>query len=171
MLDINERRQAEKELESFSYSVSHDLREPLRAIDGFSRMLVRDLQGKLDEAAQRKLAVIREKAARMDKLINHVLEFSRLGRRAMTMTHLDVEKLATEVWNELRENQPARDITPKISPLPTCRGDEHLIRQVLANLLANAIKFTRGRQSAIIEVGGRENAAECLLCERQRRRF
>ena len=153
---------ANKELESFSYYVSHDLREPLRAIDGFSRMLARDLRDKLDEESKRRLDVIREKAGKMDQLIEDVLFFSRMSRQEFSTTLVDVEKLVTEVWNELRENHPQRRFAINISRLPHCYADEQMIRQVFVNLLSNAIKFTKARETAEIEVGGDEKKDECL---------
>ncbi len=153
---------ANKELESFSYSVSHDLREPLRAIDGFSRMLARDLSGKLDEAAKHKLDIIREKTRKMDQLIEDVLTFSRLGRRAMAVDVIDLEKLVVEVWNEIRENHPQSNITINVPHLAACSGDRNMIRQVLINLLTNAVKFTEEKATATIEVGGYEEGNESV---------
>ncbi len=152
--------QANKELESFSYSISHDLREPLRAIHGFSRMLLKDWQDKDDEAIRHKIAVIQTKAEQMGQLIENVLTFSRLGRQSLTLNSLDLEKLATEVWNELREHSPQRNVIIEISAMTPCRGDYNMIRQVLANLLSNALKFTKDKETATIEVGGYAIAEE-----------
>ncbi len=157
-----ELEQANKELESFSYSVSHDLREPLRAIDGFSRMLVKELQDTLPERARHKLDVIRNKTMKMNQLIDEVLAFSRLGRQALTMNLLDMERLAAEVWDELQSSHTTGPTAVKILPLPAGCGDKGLIRQVFVNLLANARKYTRNASPALIEVGGYEAAQESV---------
>lgn len=162
MIDITKRKEMEKQIESFSYSVAHDLREPLRAIEGFSRILRRDLQDKLDDEARRKFDVIREKTAKMDQLITDLLEYSRLGRAKVTFIAGDLTNLAKEAWEELRSDHAERVITMKISPLPDCYCDEKLIRQVFANLIGNAVKFTEGKSSVTIEVEGHENANECV---------
>jgi len=155
-------QRANKELESFSYSISHDLREPLRAINGFSRMLLKDLDDRDDEALRRKIDVIQSKAKQMNQLIDNVLTFSRLGRRALTMTILDLEELAAAAWNELQVHQPQRNVVISIAKLTNCHGDYNMIRQVLANLLSNALKFTKDRETANIEVGGYEKTDECV---------
>ncbi len=153
---------ANKELEAFSYSVSHDLRQPLRVIDGFSRTLLKDLEGKLDEATQRKFDTIRENTKKMDQLIKHILDFSRLGRQKLTIKETDMEKLATEAWKELQESYPERNIAMNISHLPFCHVDEPMLRQVFSNLFTNAIKFTKVREAAMIEVGGKEKEDHCV---------
>lgn len=162
MVDITKRRQAEKEMEDFSQSIAHDLREPIRAVDGYARMLVRDLQDNNDEEARRKLSVIREKAKKMNLLIDHIMEFARLGLLNLSDTSIDMESMAKAIWEELREGRPGRSMTLKITPLPGCRGDETLINQALSNLIANAVKFTAGCKTATIEIGGDETADECI---------
>ncbi len=161
MFDITKRKNAEKDLETFSYSISHDLREPLRAINGFSRMLARDLEAKHYDEAQRKLNIIQEKGKIMDQLITDVLDYSRLGREKLNIAPINMDKLLQKIWQELRDNLPDRDVTLKVSQLPDCSGDEKSIRQALINLLSNALKFTGKKQSATIEVGGQENCDEC----------
>lgn len=152
--------EANRELESFSYSVSHDLRAPLRAIDGFSLMLLRDLKDELDEEAKRKLNVIRSSTAKMGQLIDDVLAFSRIGQQAMTMSDVDMHSLAADAWKDLAATEAGMNVAMKILPLPAGYGDGKYLRQVFVNLLSNAAKFTRQRSRAKIEVGGREDETE-----------
>jgi len=144
-----------RELEAFTYSVSHDLRAPLRAISGFVQAVVEDYAPQLDTEGKRYLRLIQENAHNMGQLIDDLLAFSRLGRQPMTMTEIDVSALAQEVFEELLAQTPGRVIKLNIQPLPAGHGDKSLIRRVLVNLLANAIKFTRPRAQAFIEVGYR----------------
>ncbi len=144
---------ANKELESFSYSVSHDLRGPLRAIDGFSRILLKDYTDRLDAEGQRLLDIIRANTRDMGQLIDDLLAFSRLGRREMQVADLDMGALVQNVVRELQDTLGDRTVQWDLKPLPGSRGDRALIRQVWVNLLGNALKFTRPRKSAVIEVG------------------
>ena len=143
-----------KELESFSYSVSHDLREPLRTIDGFSRILQKDYSEKLDAEAQRLIDIIRGGTQRMDLLISNLLSFSRIGRKQMELSEIDMGELAKAVSEELRSAVPERKLRFNIKRLAAARGDPAMVRQVMVNLLANAVKFTGGKRLAVIEVGG-----------------
>ncbi len=145
---------ANQELEAFSYSVSHDLRAPLRAIEGFSRMLADEHAARLDAEGQRLLTVIRTNTLLMDRLIEDLLDFSRLGRQEMRMWDLDLTALAHAVFHELQVDNPGRKLQLALKPLPAAHGDRTLLNQVLVNLLANAVKFTRPRELAEIEVGG-----------------
>ncbi|HXF94694.1 MAG TPA: PAS domain S-box protein, partial [Gemmatimonadales bacterium] len=145
-----------RELEAFSYSVSHDLRAPLRAMDGFSRIVLEEHAGGLDPEGRRLLDVVRENARRMGQLIDDLLAFSRLGRQPLRARSVDLVELAREVAAELRAAEPERAIEITVAPLPPARGDRALLRQVLVNLLQNAVKFTRGRAPARIEVGARD---------------
>jgi len=142
-----------RELESFSYSVSHDLRAPLRAIDGFSRMLLKDYADKLGDEGRRKLNVVRDNTQTMGQLIDDLLSFSRLGRKEMTKMSLDMEALVRDTWKDLTAVNPERRPTLVLNPLPPGVGDRTLIRQVILNLLSNAVKFSRSRENASIEVG------------------
>ncbi len=151
---------ANKELEAFSYSVSHDLRSPLRAIDGFSHILLDDYAGKLDAEGNRRLNVIRDSAKKMGQLIDDLLAFSRMGRREMTQSAIDMAGLARTAREELRTAAPERMLQFTVNTLPPARGDQSMIRQVFLNLLSNAVKFTRPRETAIIEVGGRAEEGE-----------
>jgi len=152
---------ANKELESFSYSVSHDLRTPLRAIDGYSRMILRKQEGHLDSETARQFGQIRENVQMMGQLIEDLLAFSRLGRANLSTATLAMDALVREVWQELQVVYPERRMTLKMNGLSPGLGDWTLIRQVISNLLSNAIKFTRGRDESVIEVG------ECARGEEQ----
>jgi PAS domain S-box-containing protein len=155
---------ANKELESFAYSVSHDLRAPLRAIDGYSRMLLRDAGGKLDKDAQYRFQVIRDNVRKMGQLIDDLLAFSRLGRAAMSPSLLDMGEMISEVWDELCGINPGRHLELRRGLLPAVFGDRTLIKQCLVNLLSNAVKFTREREPAIIEISGGRDGNEIQYC-------
>jgi len=152
-----------KELESFSYSVSHDLRSPLRAIDGFSRIVQEDYAGKLDAEGRRLLGVIRDNSRKMAQLIDDLLEYSRLGRKPLSTGAIDMNRLVEEVLGELQVHgeKPPKMV---LGALPPARGDATLVKLVWTNLLANAIKFSGKREHPVIEVGGHENGAECVYC-------
>ncbi|MDD5170038.1 MAG: ATP-binding protein, partial [Syntrophales bacterium] len=153
---------ANKELESFAYSISHDLRAPLRAIDGFSRMLLLRMADKMNDDEKRQFEVIRDNTARMNQLIEDVLNFSRLGRHSLSLTDIDITDLANGIWEELISINPCRRMSLKMDALSTVVGDAALIRQVLANLLSNAVKFTRKSENALIEIGGRTGDSETV---------
>ncbi len=152
------------ELESFSYSVSHDLRAPLRAIHGFARILLEDHHAKLDPEAQRLLGVIDQNTRRMGQLIDDLLAFSRLGRTDLTTGPVDMKELARLVADDVQRAESDRNgsLEIRIDPLPPARGDRGLLRQVISNLILNAAKFTRGRPSARIEVGSHPNGDEVV---------
>jgi len=141
------------ELEAFSYTVSHDLRAPLRAIDGFSRLLFEDYHSKLDSEGQRLLEVIRNSTVKMGKLVDGLLAFSRLGRQVIGSSLIDMEELAREAFGEATTMENPQHVEVKFADLPAAIGDKVLLRQVFINLFSNAMKFTRGRQPAIIEAG------------------
>jgi PAS domain S-box-containing protein len=153
---------ANKELEAFSYSVSHDLRAPLRAIDGYTRILVEDYESSLDEEGKRVCNVISHEARRMGQLIDDLLSFSRLGRREMHPSEIDMKALASLVFGELMKQEDGRNIDFQIRELHKAAGDAVLIRQVWVNLLSNAIKFTSGVKRAVIEVGSTQNKDEIV---------
>jgi light-regulated signal transduction histidine kinase (bacteriophytochrome) len=144
---------ANKELEAFSYSVSHDLRAPLRAISGFSEAVMEDYADRLDDAGTRYLRLIVDNAHGMGQLIDDLLAFSRLGRQEITAVQVDMAAMAREVFNEIAAQEPGRDIEFSVGRTPAAYADHTLIRQVLLNLLANAVKFTRPRKKARIEFG------------------
>ncbi|MDD5036339.1 MAG: ATP-binding protein [Methylococcaceae bacterium] len=151
-----------KELEAFAYSVSHDLRVPLRAVDGFSRILLEDYQGTLDAEGQRLLNVVRDNAQKMGRLIDDILAFSRMGRKEMRFSEVDLEVLSREAFDELQPQAQERDLRLDVHPLPIARGDPSLLRQVIINLIGNAIKFTRPRSKARIEVGAQADERETV---------
>ncbi len=149
---------AVKELDAFTYSVSHDLRAPLRAIDGFSRMVIEDYASLLPAEADRKLGVIRSEARRMSRLIDDLLTFSRMGRAPSHAERIDMQALAQETYQELLETAAeTRQIRFKVHPLPAATGTQTMIKQLWINLISNALKFTRGREVASIEVGSRRD--------------
>jgi light-regulated signal transduction histidine kinase (bacteriophytochrome) len=145
---------AYKELESFSYSVSHDLRAPLRAISGFTRMILDEQGASFDRETGRKFAVIQENAEKMGRLIDDLLRLSRLSRAELRRSVIDMEKVVAEVLEEIRMAEPERVFELRIHDLPPVHGDPTLIHQLLANLLSNAVKFTRDKEKATIEIGG-----------------
>ncbi len=153
---------ANRELESFSYSISHDLRAPLRAIDGFSRMLLNSHGHLFDAEAGRRFQVIRDNARKMGRLIDDLLDFSRSGRQAISRTSLDMEELVAEVWQEQCLQNPELRMTLVNGSLPPAHGDRTLVRQVWVNLLSNAVKFSAGRYTITVEVGGRAEGAETV---------
>lgn len=144
---------ANQELESFAYSVSHDLRAPLRAIEGYSRMILKRQADTFDPETERQFNVIRENVGNMNKLIEDLLAFSRLGRQAMSQSNVKMEDLCQEVWEGLKDANQGRSLHFKMNPLPPIVGDPALIKQVFKNLLENAVKFTRMRDTARIEAG------------------
>ena len=144
---------ANKELEAFSYSVSHDLRAPLTAIDGFSVVVFEDYSDKLDEEGKRFLNIIRSNAKKMGGIINDLLSLSRIGRKEIAVSEIDIESLAKTVFDEIKATIPEREVRFNVKPLPSAPADSGLIHQVFFNLLSNAIKFTRYREDAVIEVG------------------
>ena len=151
---------ANKELEAFAYSVSHDLRVPLRAIDGFSRIVLEDYEDKLDDEGKRLLNVVRENTGKMGQLIDDILLLSRAGRQEMRISPIDMESLVKNIFEELKPSIGDRDVRLEINSLPPAYGDRTLINQVFTNLISNSIKFTRIREKAIIEVGSEEGKDE-----------
>jgi len=150
---LEEALKANKEMEAFSYSVSHDLRAPLRAIDGFTQILVEDYGSKLDDEGKRVAGVIRTSTVQMGRLIDDLLSFSRLGRAEVKKASIDMTTLANEAYAEAKKSAPERNIAFVMAALPEVNGDRDLIRQVWANLFTNAVKFTSKKEGAKIEVG------------------
>ena len=150
-----------RELEAFTYPVSHDLRAPLRAIGGFSKILIEDHSASLDVEAKRLLAVVAVNANRMGDLIDDLLRLSRLGRAALQSAEVDMAALARSVFEELRGAAAGRTIEFTVAELPPAHGDVSLLRQVMLNLVDNALKYTRGRPVARVSLSGRRDGASC----------
>ena len=144
---------ANKELEAFSYSVSHDLRAPLRAVDGFSQAVLEDYGAQLPEEGQRYLRTIRSGAQNMGRLIDDLLAFSRLSRAPLKSQDVDTNQLVATSLEDLKFLSEGRQIEWKLAELPPCVGDPALLKQVWVNLLSNALKYTNKRESARVEVG------------------
>jgi light-regulated signal transduction histidine kinase (bacteriophytochrome) len=157
--DLHERAAAlsaaNKELEAFSYSVSHDLRAPLRSIDGFSQALIEDYQERIDERGKDYLRRVRSAAQRMAQLIDDMLNLSRVSRNEMAMRETDLSALAEDIAGKLRKQHPGRQVEFAIEPGISAWGDEPLLRIALENLLDNAWKYTSKHPAARIEFGAR----------------
>jgi len=146
-----------KELEAFTFSISDDMRGPLRAIDGFSRVLVEEYPDKLDNEGKRLVDVIRANARNISELIDGLLTFSRLGRQPLEQTDIEMNQLARAVFDEVQATHRDRKITFDLQALPPAFGDRAMIRQVFFNLISNAVKFTRPKPNAVIEIGSRDD--------------
>jgi PAS domain S-box-containing protein len=142
-----------KELEAFAYSISHDLRAPLRHMAGFTQLLQKNTAKLLDERNQRYVVMILESAQRMGNLIDDLLAFSRIGRTETHKTMVNLEQLVEEALTEVRPDTVGRDIVWRVGGLPTWYGDRSMLRLALVNLISNAVKFTRTRSPAEIEIG------------------
>jgi signal transduction histidine kinase len=152
---------ANKELEAFSYSVSHDLRAPLRHIDGYAALLSKAAGDSLNDKARRYLQTISSSAKQMGQLIDDLLVFSRMGRQDMLRTTVNLDQLVKTVLQDLRLDLQGRTISWTIHPLPNVSGDPAMLRQVLMNLVSNALKFTATRPEAKIEIGvGKRSPSE-----------
>lgn len=153
---------ANKELEAFSYSISHDLRAPLRSINGFSTALLDEYGDQFTDAARRYLEIIRNSAVQMSRLIDDLLEFSRLSRQELRKANVDLSQLVRRSVSELTAVEPQRNVSVEVQSLPSTRGDRNLLYQVVMNLLSNAFKFTRYQPSPKIEVGSFEQDGQTV---------
>jgi len=153
-----------KELESFSYSVSHDLRSPLRAIDGYSRIFEEDFADRLDDEGMRLLGVIRSSSKKMGQLIDDLLSFSRMGRKHVDASMVDMNMLVDEVWKEVSIGHEGVKLDKQT--LPAVWGDRALLRQVLLNLLSNAVKYSSNNTAPIVEMRAEKKANEIIYCVR-----
>jgi light-regulated signal transduction histidine kinase (bacteriophytochrome) len=153
---------ANRELESFSYSVSHDLKAPIRAIQGFSRMLAGEHAARLDTEGLRLLHVITSNTRTMARLIDDLLTLSRLGRHEIRKANVNMTAMVRKIFERLRSQEPERDVQLIIKDLPPSLGDQSLLHQVMENLLTNAIKYTKLRKTAVIHVGGKDEDNETL---------
>jgi PAS domain S-box-containing protein len=153
-------RQRTAELEAFSYSVAHDLRSPLRALDGFARILLEEHAAGLPEEGQEYVRDIRRNAGKMGQLVDDLLAFSRLGCQAVQRRRVAPAALVREILEELRPEQVSRRIAVVVGDLPPCHADPALLRQVWANLLGNAFKYTRRHDPVRVEIGCVERDGE-----------
>jgi PAS domain S-box-containing protein len=151
------------DLENFNYSASHDLRIPLRAVDGYAWLVLNEHSQQLDAEGKRLLNVVRDNTRKMSQLIDDMQTFSRTGRRAVTSAEIDMVELVREVMEELKPATAGRVIKLEIGSLPGVRSDRSLLRWVMLNLLANAIKFTRPKETALIEVGTKAGDRETVF--------
>jgi len=158
-----------KELEAFAYSVSHDLRAPLRHMTGFTELLKKNTASALNEKSQRYVTIILESAKRMGNLIEDLLAFSRIGRAETHQTTFSLEQLVQEALTEVRQDTEGRKIVWKVGALPALHGDRSMLRLVMVNLISNAVKFTRTRPEAEIEIGCKEQRKKsgCAVHSRQ----
>ena len=155
-----------KELEAFSYSVSHDLRTPLRGVDGFARALLEDYKQVLDPEGKRLLGLIRGETRRMTQLIDDLLAFSRVGRQEIDASDINMTDLAESAFQNLVESSASPIAPLTLQPLPKACGDRSMIRQVFANLLNNAVKFSSRRSDPRIEVTGWRDGERHVYCIR-----
>jgi two-component system, chemotaxis family, sensor kinase Cph1 len=158
-------QRSNRELESFSYSVSHDLRAPFRHIVGYTQLL-RDREQWLSAQSQHYLDSINEAAASAGQLVDDLLSFSQLGRTALSMSPVDMRKVVQEIVRSVEPDVRGRQIEWRIQPLPPANGDAALLRQALYNLVDNALKYSRDRSPAIIEIGGEQHPSECVYTVR-----
>lgn len=147
-----------RELEAFSYSVSHDLRAPLRAINGFAEILLKDFGERFDGKARHYLNTVAESGRKMGQLVDDLLAFSRLGRQTLAKAEIDMSDLVRQVAEDLRRGEPDRSVTLRVHALPLAHGDRTLVGQVFLNLIGNAWKFTQKEPQAFIEVGSLNEA-------------
>jgi len=150
---VEELQRSNAELESFSYSISHDLRAPLRAIDGYSQILLKKYGGQLDETGTRYLDSIAVNAQKMGQLIDDILAFSRLGRQKLSVSRLHLGNLFKEVFHEVSKMEGYEGVQFKMDELPEVMGDYSLIRQVAVNLFSNALKYSSKKDGPMVEVG------------------
>ena len=154
---------ANKELEAFSYSISHDLRAPLRHIGGFVGLLIKNNSTQLDEQGLRYLNIISESSHEMGCLIDAILSFSKLNRGDLNKTLINSENMVKKVLSTFSDELEGRDVEINISELPDMKGDEHLINQVWVNLISNAIKYSRKKEKAVINIGGKIENNEIIF--------
>lgn len=166
--DLKSERQkleiSNKELEAFSYSVSHDLRAPLRAVDGFSRMVMEDYSNVIDSEGLRLLGIVRENVQKMDKLITDLLSLSRVSRTEMSLSKVDMAGMANSMFHEVVGNDNTEKITITIGSLPEIYADTTLMRQVWQNLIGNALKYSKPKEKQIIEIYGNTESGINTYC-------
>ncbi len=153
-----------KELEAFSYTISHDLRAPLRAIDGFTNLLIEDYASKLDEEGKRLGSNIHDNAMKMSKLIDDLLSFSRVESASMTLTKIDMKNMVNDIYQEATSAEERKRIKFSIADLPQLEGDTNLMHQVWMNLISNAVKYSSQRKQAVISVTFQEEKNKIIYC-------
>jgi PAS domain S-box-containing protein len=170
VIDYTEQKRAREkieqlngELESFSYSVSHDLRAPLRSIDGYTQILLEDYADKLDSEGKRILNVVVNNARRMATLIDDLLDFSRISRKDVALQSVSTENMLASVISELKSLEVGRNIETIVHALDNCEADPNLLRQVWINLISNAFKYTRKRPAAKVEISSYKNPSEVVF--------
>ncbi len=144
---------ANNELEAFAYSISHDLRAPLRGIHGFTQILIEDYSAKFDEEGLRLCQVIKDNSVKMSRLIDDLLVFSRVGRVELSKSLIDMQTMANSIFHEITDEAQRKAINFRINEIPPVFGDTNLIRQVWINLISNAVKFSSRREDSVIEIG------------------
>ena len=152
-----------KELQAFAYSISHDLRAPLRHMAGYTELLQKRISSSLDEKSSHYIRMMLESSKRMGNLIDDLLAFSRIGRAETQKTVVNLAQLVKDALNEVREETEGRNIAWKIGTLPDCYGDRSMLRLVLVNLISNSVKFTRTRPQAEIEIGSANGSSDELI--------
>jgi light-regulated signal transduction histidine kinase (bacteriophytochrome) len=155
--------EANKEMEAFSYTVSHDLRAPLRHVGGFVDLLIKNNSAQLDKTGLRYLNIISESSHEMGALIDALLTFSRLGRTELQRIIINSKNLVSQVVKTFQEDLVGRNVEIKSSELPDTLGDEGLIRQVWTNLVSNALKYSRNKENAVIDIGGKIEQDEVIF--------
>jgi hypothetical protein len=151
---------ANKELEAFSFSVSHDLRAPLRGINGFTKILLDRFSGEIPQEALKFLGNVIANARQMEQLIEDLLNFSRMGRQPLVKQPVNLASLVSRVLEELAPEREGRNVDIRVDSLPDCFGDPALLKQVFMNLVSNAFKFSRPREQAVVEIGGSVHSFE-----------
>jgi light-regulated signal transduction histidine kinase (bacteriophytochrome) len=155
-------KEANRELEAFSYSVSHDLRSPLRSVDGYAQILKDDYYDKFDEEGKRVIGIIINSAKRMGRLIDDLLDFSRVGRKEIGKSQINMDEFVTLILDELLQQQGQREIQINKTELLSGLVDVNMIRQVWVNLLSNALKYTLNKETACIDIGSYEDPKEIV---------
>ncbi|MDB5255547.1 MAG: hypothetical protein JWM14_242 [Chitinophagaceae bacterium] len=151
-----------KELDSFSYSVSHDLRAPIRSINNYINILLEDYAGQLDDEAKRLIQIVIHNSQKMGMLIDDLLAFSKLGRKDLTKVSLPMKNLVEDIWNDAFQLEQNRDIEFILNPLPDCYAEKATIQQVWVNLISNALKYTRKKEKTVIEIAWEEKEKEIV---------